>query len=79
MEKTQNTKSFLLNCELEKFKNFIKNAESTKQESDEFNRKNKLDDKEIENILKKATNISQKLEKLINNYKYFKISFLNYI
>jgi len=77
MEKTQTTKSFLINCELEKLKNFIKNAESIKQESDEFNRKKKLEDKEIENILKKATNMSQKLEKLINNYKYYKISFLN--
>ena len=77
MEKTQTTKSFLLHCESEKLKNFIKNAESIREESDEFNRKKKLEDKEIENILKKATNMSQKLEKLINNYKYYKISFLN--
>jgi hypothetical protein len=79
MEKTKNIKSFLVNCELDKMKNFIKNAEFIKHEFDDFNQKKKSEEKEIENVLKKASIISHKLEKLINNYKYYKNSILNSI
>ena len=68
MEK--NKKSFLESSKIEKMKNLIKTSEYIKHECDEFNRKKKINEKEIENVLKNVTTLNHKLEKLINNCKY---------
>ena len=72
MEKNKIKISHIVNSQVEKIKTFIENTKHIKDECEEFERNKKFNEEEIENVLKKMSNMNHKLEKLINNYKYYK-------
>lgn len=69
MGKYKNKKVDVVNSQIERIKKLIKISDYLKKECDEFKQKKKIQENEIENVFTKVSNMNDKLEMLINNYK----------